>query len=63
MLVIFIAVHSYGDWWLLPWGHSASDIPPTFNQLKANGDIGAAAIKAQFGETFTVGSSSALLCN
>lgn len=57
----YISIHSYGDWWLTPWGHSATDIPLNNADLQATGKIGVDAIFAVHQEKFTHGSSSALL--
>lgn len=57
----YYSIHSYGQWWLLPWGHDPTDVAPNYSELYDNGMIGAAAIKDLYNSTFTVGSSSALL--
>jgi hypothetical protein len=59
----FLSLHSYGNWWLTSWGHSASEYPADYEDIVAKAKIGAAAIKAYNGTVFTVGSSASLLCN
>ncbi len=58
----FLSLHSYGNWWLSSWGHSATDEPDDYQDLVAKGEIGAKAIKDFSGSVFQVGSSSSLLC-
>jgi murein tripeptide amidase MpaA len=57
----YYSIHSYGNWWLLPYGHSTTETPENYAELKANGDKAVAAIKAKYGENFTAGQSSVLL--
>ena len=47
--ILFPALHSYGNWWLTPYAHSTSEIASNNNDLVANGNIAAAAIKAKHG--------------
>ena len=44
--IAFITLHSYGNWWLLPYGNSNVIRPQNYNDLMDKGRIGAAAIKA-----------------
>jgi hypothetical protein len=59
----YINIHSYGNWWLTPWGNSTTVRPSNYNDLIAKGQIGADAIKnyKNQGQVFRVGSSSTLL--
>ena len=57
----FFTIHTYGQFWFTPWGYTAS-LPSDYADLKAKSDVGAAAIRAVYGTTYTVGSSTVLLC-
>ncbi len=58
----FLSLHSYGNWWLSSWGHSAEERPDDYQDLIDKEEIGAQAIKNQGGSVFKVGSSASLLC-
>lgn len=59
----FLNIHSYGNWWLVPYGNSYTVRPSNYNDLMAKGEIGAAAIKAykNQGQIYKVGTSADLL--
>lgn len=57
----FISVHSYGQWWLTPYGYAVDGVPADYAEIKAKGQIGADAIKAYNGSVFVVGNSASLL--
>lgn len=59
----YISIHSYGNWWLLPYGNSYTVRPSNYNDMMDKGRIGAAAIRAykNQGQVFTVGTSADLL--
>jgi hypothetical protein len=59
----FLNIHSYGNWWLTPYGNSYIVRPSNYDDMMAKGKIGAAAIKAykNQGQIFTVGTSADLL--
>lgn len=57
----YYTIHSYGNWWLLPWGHSTTEKPPNNADLIANANIAVAAIKAVNGQDFIAGSTAELL--
>jgi hypothetical protein len=48
---------------LTPYGHSTSEKPVDNADILAKAKIGANAIKKYNGTTFTVGSTSEILCN
>jgi murein tripeptide amidase MpaA len=52
--ISYITIHSYGQLWLLPWGHTQNTYPPDFAEIKALGDKGAAALTAHYGTRYTV---------
>jgi len=57
----YLTFHSYGQYWFTNWGYSANILPATYTQLVAKAQIGANAIKAVNGRTYSIGSSSKLL--
>lgn len=59
----YINVHSYGNYWLLPWGFESinTNKPIDYDEMLAKANVGTAAIKAVNGETFTPGASADLL--
>lgn len=61
--VAFFNVHSFGNWWLTPWGNSTTVRPDNYNDMVAKANIGAAALKAYKGQNqvFKVGTSASLL--
>jgi murein tripeptide amidase MpaA len=56
----YLTFHSYGQWWFTNWGYTTAD-PPNFAILKQKAAIGANAIRAVNGRTYTIGSSAQLL--
>jgi len=60
---IYFNVHSYGNWWLLPYGHSYSVVnrPADYDEMMTRAKLGADAIKSVNGQSFTVGASSDML--
>jgi len=58
--VFFITMHTYGQWWLTPWGHNTT-LPTDYSALFSMGTLGKNALKLVHGIDFTVGSSSRLL--
>lgn len=59
---VYFNVHSYGNWWLLPYSWSETIFPQDYNELLEKARIGTAAIKSVNGEDFIAGSSSQLMC-
>lgn len=59
----YLSLHSYGNWWLTPYGYILSSKlkPDNYDKMVEKGKIGAAAIKQLYNETFVVGASSDLL--
>jgi len=56
----YLTFHSYGQWWFTNWGYSTAN-PPQFDELKKKATIGANAIRAVNGRSYTIGSSAQLL--
>ncbi len=50
----YISIHSYGNWWLLPYGNSYTVRPTNYNDMMDKGRIGAAAIKAYKSKILTL---------
>ena len=48
----FISLHSYGGWWLTPWGHSKTERPSDYDEIVSKGQIGADALKNYNGKLF-----------
>ncbi|KAH8365479.1 hypothetical protein KR093_001182 [Drosophila rubida] len=59
-LTFYLSLHSYGNYLLLPWGHT-SELPDTWRDLHEVGKAGADAIKAATGTDYSVGCSTTLL--
>jgi hypothetical protein len=61
-LKAYLTLHSYGQWWLVPYGYiDPAVFPPDYQELLKAAQDGAAALKAVHGTTFTVGNSDELL--
>jgi len=52
--ISYITIHSYGQLWLLPWGHTQNTYPEDFAEIKALGDRGAAALATHYNTRYTV---------
>lgn len=59
----YFNVHSYGNWWLLPWGYEYTfmDKPADYDEMMQKAEIATEAIRAVYGEKFVAGASSNLL--
>ncbi|CAF0850217.1 unnamed protein product [Brachionus calyciflorus] len=56
----FITIHSYGNFWMVPWGWGKPQIPD-YNDLYAISKIGADALKSVYGTKYSIGSPANLL--
>lgn len=56
----FIDFHSYGQWWLFPWGYVAEYTPDNITQSNM-ADQCVSAIKSVHGKIYTPGNSAILL--
>jgi len=59
-LVIYLSLHSYGQYWLTPWGFTYH-LPDDYNDLIAVGRRVVYAINSQSGAYYRLGASSRLL--
>ncbi|XP_075149910.1 zinc carboxypeptidase-like [Haematobia irritans] len=57
---MYLAFHSYGNWVLLPYGHSNSEFPPNYEQMLRIGDAFAQGAVKRFGTVFKAGASGIL---
>jgi hypothetical protein len=59
-IVLYMDVHSYSQFWLVPWSGTTSK-PSDYTQMMGGGNAAAAAILAAEGRTFRVGTPPDLL--
>ncbi|CAB3362331.1 Hypothetical predicted protein [Cloeon dipterum] len=59
-IAIYLAIHSYGELILFPWGYT-TELPPNAPELGATGNEAAAAVFAHRGMEYTTGTSAGLL--
>jgi hypothetical protein len=45
---MFITLHSFGQYWMLPWGYTAA-LPSDYADLEKVSQAGASALKAVYG--------------
>jgi murein tripeptide amidase MpaA len=57
---VYITLHSYGQYFLCPWGYTRT-LPPNYAEIKNLSDIGAAALTAKYGTRYTTAASSIVL--
>jgi murein tripeptide amidase MpaA len=57
---VYIALHSYAQMWLTPWGYTY-DLPEDYDELKALGVLATEALTAVHGTKYDVGSVTELL--
>lgn len=59
---IYLALHSFGNYLLLPYGHTNEEFPPNYDQMMriSKGFADAAVVK--YGTEFKYGASGFLLC-
>lgn len=60
-IAAYIAIHSYSQLWMYPYGYKTS-LPPNAATLKSLSQAAIAAIKATNGLTFTEGSIANAIC-
>ncbi|EDW69192.1 zinc carboxypeptidase [Drosophila virilis] len=58
---IYISLHSYGQYVLSPWGHTADEFPEHYPQMMAVAKGFADALVRRYGTVFTYGSSATTL--
>jgi len=59
---IYISLHSYGQYLLSPWGHTADEFPEHYPQMMGVAKGFADALVRRYGTIFTYGSSATTLC-
>ncbi|ELU14422.1 hypothetical protein CAPTEDRAFT_21335 [Capitella teleta] len=59
-IVLYMDVHSYSQFWLVPWG-GTTEKPDDYAELKAGGDAAAAAIRSVNNLSFLVGTPPDIL--
>lgn len=59
-LVVYLSLHSYGQYLLTPWGYTTK-LPADFNDLLAMGNLAAEAIRKAHGMQYVVGSTARVL--
>jgi len=57
----YYAVHSYGQWVLIPWSYARNEYPEDFDDMERVGDAAADGIRANSGRAYVVGQSANLL--
>jgi len=53
-----LTLHSYGQYWIYPWGYKTGTYPPDVAELRALGVQAAAAIRAVHNQVYTVDNSA-----
>lgn len=59
---IYISLHSYGQYVLSPWGHTAAEVPEHYPQMMHVAQGFSDALFRRYGTVFTYGSSATTLC-
>jgi len=59
-IFIYLTIHSYGQYWLIPWSYT-TDLPPNFDELERVGLLASDALTAVHGTKYTVGQSTILM--
>lgn len=59
---IYISLHSYGQYVLSPWGHTAEEFPDDYPKMMEVAKGFADALVRRYGTVFTYGSSATTLC-
>ena len=59
--IAYFAVHSYGNFWLVPWGFTGEYKPQDFDEMMRVARIGMAAITTKSGQSWQVGNTVDLL--
>jgi len=59
---IYISLHSYGQYVLSPWGHTALEFPEHYPQMMHVAKGFSDALYRRYGTVFTYGSSATTLC-
>ena len=52
---MFITLHSFGQYWMLPWGYTAA-LPSDYADLEKVSQAGVGALKAVYGTNYEIGS-------
>nr|CAG4638933.1 EOG090X00QE [Daphnia magna]SVE82910.1 EOG090X00QE [Daphnia magna] len=58
--MVYLTVHSYGQYWLTPWGYTA-DLPANYDQLYDLAVRAVDKLTAVYGTQYTIGSSTNVL--
>ncbi|RNA22669.1 carboxypeptidase A1-like [Brachionus plicatilis] len=56
----FVTIHSYGNFWMVPWGWGSTQIPD-YSDLYSVSKIGVDALKSVYGTKYSIGSPANLL--
>jgi len=56
----YFAVHSYGQYWLYPWGWTSA-LTPDDTELKRIGNVALSALTGKYGTRYTIGTSTNVL--
>lgn len=59
---MYLAVHSYGNYVLLPYGHTNEVFPPNYDQMMRIATAFVTAAKVRYGTNFLAGASGLLNC-
>jgi len=58
---VYITVHSYGQWILIPWSYARNEYPENYNETLILAQGSAAALTAVYGTRYVVGQSAETL--
>jgi len=61
IVAAYFDIHSYGAYYMSPWGFTTNQVPPDYAQMDASMRIGVAAISLVNGRSYTFGSSGRVL--
>lgn len=60
---VYLSFHSYGQWLLSPYGHTADEFPENYEDLLQIGDAFSSAIKnLAYSTDYVHGSTASVLC-
>jgi len=58
--IAYITIHSYGQYWLTPWGYTSA-FPTDYTELKNLADRAVNALTSHYGTQYTIGTSTNVL--
>ena len=58
----YLALHCYGNFLLLPYGHTSVEFPPNYDQMMRISEKFAEAARVKYGTEFLSGASGLLNC-